>query len=218
MDAVPSKRRSTRPRTPTVGEVDRQLSSIGDVRTAVLVEGASDREALVALARLRNIDLAAHSTEVVPMGGITNIGRFVTTLGPSGRNVRLLGLCDAQERSVVVRALTLGGFEGAAVDDLESSGFFTCDRDLEDELIRALGVDPVESVLAGTNELASFRRFQRQPAQREVAAPDQLRRFLGTRATRKIRLASELIQAIGTGFAPPPLEGLLDRIASDGGR
>jgi hypothetical protein len=216
MGPSPSQPGSIRPRTPTIGEVDRQLRSVGDVDIVVLVEGASDREALAALARRRNVDLDTHSVAVASMGGITNIGRFIEALGPGGRGLRLAGLCDAGERAVVARALSRSGLDTAAIDTLESFGFFSCDRDLEDELIRALGVDAVQAVLAATKELTSFRRFQRQPAQREVPTSDQLRRFLGTRSTRKIRLASELTTALPVDSAPPPLQRLLDHVVALG--
>jgi hypothetical protein len=216
MGPLPSQPGSIRPRTPTIGEVDRQLSSIGDVDIVVLVEGASDREALATLAWRRNVDLDTHSVAIVTMGGITNIGRFIEALGPGGRGLRVAGLCDAGERAVVARALSRSGLDAAAIDTLESFGFFACDRDLEDELIRSLGVDAVQAVLAAAKELTSFRRFQRQPAQRDVPTSDQLRRFLGTRSTRKIRLASELTTALPVDSAPPPLQRLLDHVVTLG--
>jgi hypothetical protein len=41
-----------------------------------------------------------------------------------------------------------------------------CVKDLEDELIRALGSAGVEEVLAAQGELETFRNFQNQPAWR----------------------------------------------------
>jgi len=176
----------------------------------VLVEGASDKAAVETVARRIGFDLT--SVDVVAMGGITNVGRYVNELGPRGRNLRLTGLCDANEQSFVVRAMRRSGFEDAGTDNLESHGFFTCVRDLEDEFIRAVGVDPVQDLLRSTNELASFRLFQRQPAQRHVAIHDQLHRFLGTRATRKIRFGHLMADAVPLESVPRPVARLLETV------
>ena len=89
--------------------------------------------------------------------------------------------------------------------DLEALGFFVCEADLEDELIRAAGSAAVEAVLHEQGELGSFRRFQDQPAQRERGVHAQLRRFLGTRARRKIRYGTLLVEAIALSRMPRPL-------------
>lgn len=53
-------------------------------RAVVLVEGESDRAALLALARRRGRTLAADGVVVVPMGGATNLGHHLrhTTARP----------------------------------------------------------------------------------------------------------------------------------------
>ncbi|MER6695329.1 TOPRIM nucleotidyl transferase/hydrolase domain-containing protein, partial [Streptomyces minutiscleroticus] len=61
--------------------VARELA--GGVRTVVLVEGDSDQAALEALAARRGRDLDAEGVAVVPLGGATNIGRFLDVCGPS---------------------------------------------------------------------------------------------------------------------------------------
>lgn len=60
----------------------------------------------------------------------------------------------------------------------------------------ALGTSAVEAVVEAQGELNSFRRFQEQPAQRGRALGAQLHRFMGTRARRKIRYGSLLVEAI----------------------
>jgi hypothetical protein len=85
-----------------------------------------------------------------------------------------------------------------------------CQADLEDELIRCLGVDAVLNVIAAQGELASFRLLQRQPSQRGKPAPAQLRRFFGGRSGNKIRDASLLVGALPAGQAPPPLARLVE--------
>ncbi|MCC5297085.1 hypothetical protein LMP03_14265, partial [Staphylococcus aureus] len=82
-------------------------------------------------------DLAAHGVTVLPMGGITNIRATATRLHAAG--VYLAGLYDAPEVRFVRRGLAAAGVvpdEGAG---LEAHGFFCCTRDLEEELLRALG-------------------------------------------------------------------------------
>ncbi len=114
-------------------------------RAVVLVEGASDRGALEALAARRGRDLAAEGVAVVPIGGAQAIGRHLRRYGPPGLDLRLAGLYDAGEEHAVRRALEGVGLGPARTRaDLERLGFFVCERDLEDELIRALGAARVE--------------------------------------------------------------------------
>ncbi len=191
---------------------------MGDVPdTVVLVEGVSDLVALTTLARRRGRDLDAAGVQVVPMGGATNVGRYLREFGPGGASVRLAGLCDlaearyfrsALERTGVARALAADH----APESLARHGFFVCARDLEDELIRSLGTDDVVRVVEEQGELALFRMFQKQPAQREKPVEQQLRRFLGTHSGRKAQYARALVEALPPGVAPLPLEGLLAHV------
>ncbi|MDQ1478557.1 MAG: hypothetical protein QOE62_3786, partial [Actinomycetota bacterium] len=80
-----------------------------DARTIVLVEGTSDQRALEALATRRGRDLAAEGISIVPMGGASNIRRFLERFGPHGANVRLAGLCDAAEVDDFRRELERAG-------------------------------------------------------------------------------------------------------------
>jgi hypothetical protein len=95
---------------------------------------------------------------------------------------------------------------------MESLGFYVCVADLEDELIRALGVGSVERVVEAQGELGSFRTFQRQPAQRGRATDQQLRRFMGTRAGRKIQYARLLVEALDLAQVPRPLDRVLAHV------
>lgn len=181
-------------------------------RLVVLVEGASDRVALETLAARRGRDLDADGVCVLPIGGATGADRHVRVLGPEGLGITLAGLCDeAEERffqRAVGRASRLPNLDREAMRGL---GFFVCRADLEDELIRALGVDRVQAVLADEGDLRRFRIFQRQPDQRGRPLHRQLRRFLGTISGRKERYARSLTAALDPQRVPPPLEALLDR-------
>lgn len=179
----------------------------------VLVEGVSDQLALEALAESRGGDLDAEGISIVPMGGATNIGSFLDRFGPRGLDLRLAGLCDAGEESAFRRALEWAGLGfGLARADMERLGFYVCVADLEDELIRALGVAAVERVIDTQGELESFRTFQKQPAWRGRPNQEQLRRFLGTHSGRKIQSASHLVRALNPTRVPRPLDRVLAHV------
>jgi hypothetical protein len=185
-------------------------ASVVDLRTVVLVEGESDRQALATLARRRGRDLDADGVAIVAMGGATNVGAFLDRFGPSGMNLRLGGLCDAGEERDFGRGLERAGLGTALTRaDLEALGFYVCVEDLEDELIRALGTDAVERVVEAAGELGSFQTMQRQPAWRDRTTEHQLRRFIGTRGSRKVRYASLLVEALDPANVPRPLDGSL---------
>jgi len=131
-----------------------------------------------------------------PPLGATNVQRFVQALGPQGLGLRLAGLCDIAELRHVRRGLERAGVTTG--EGTEDHGFYPCDADLEDELIRALGTAAVERVLDAEGELVSFRRFQDQPAQRGRDLHAQLCRFLGTRAGRKVRYGTLLVDALSS--------------------
>ncbi len=196
--------RTPGPRPPLDPDAARRLVSAAQARAAILVEGWSDQAALEALARRRGRDLLAEGIVVVPIGGATNVQRFVQALGPHGLDVRLAGLCDIAELRHVRCGLESAGLTTAA--GIEDHGFYACDADLEDELIRALGTAAVERVLDAEGELVSFRRFQDQPAQRGRDLHPQLHRFLGTRAGRKVRYGALLVDALELDRVPHALE------------
>ncbi len=183
------------------------------VRTVVLVEGVSDQRAVTALAERWGRDLAAEGVAVLPMHGATNIGHFLRHFGPHGLDKRLAGLCDAAEMRFFQRGFEQAGLgEVRTRDDLASRRFFVCDADLEDELIRALGVDSLETILAQQGDLASYRILQQQPAHRATADQARLRRFMGTRGGRKIKYAPLLVDAVPIADMPPPLARLMAAI------
>ena len=192
------------------------VDAIGDdVRAVVLVEGHSDRAALEELARKSGRDLEAEGVAIVAIGGATNISRFLALYGPLGHDLVVAGLCDVGEARSFQRGLARAGFgHDLTRAQMEDLGFFVCDLDLEDELIRALGVPAVEHVIEQQGELPSLRIMQRQPAQRGRTAEEQLRRFMGTRARRKIRYAQLLVEALHPDDVAPPLAGVLDWVGS----
>jgi hypothetical protein len=179
----------------------------------VLVEGNSDRVALHTLAGRRGRDLAADGIEVVAMGGITNTRAFASRYGPRGLGASLAGLYDAGEEAKVRHGLAAAGLVAApGADGLSGLGFYKCSADLEDELIRALGVDAVEAVIEAAGEARSLRLLAGMPAQRDWTREAVLRRFLGARSGRKARYAALLMDAMEPDRVPEPLAALLARV------
>ena len=182
-------------------------------RAVILVEGISERVALETLAERLGRDLEAEGISVVPIGGAQAIRRFLVELGPQGRNLRLAGLCDAGEERDFRRGLEHAGLGSpAARTEMEDLGFYVCDADLEDELIRALGGAAVEEVVEAQGDLRSFRTMQKQPEWRERPREEQLRRFMGSGARRKIRYARLLVDALDLADMPQPLERVLAHV------
>lgn len=190
------------------------LAKIGDAAALVLVEGLSDQIALETAAARRGRDLGAERIVVVPIGGAHAIGRFLTGLGAAHIRVRLAGLCDLREEEIFRRGLVAAQVGTPRTrGDLERLGFFVCVDDLEDELIRAVGIAEVEALFDSQGDLGSFRSLQSQPAWRDREPAAQMRRFLGSGSRRKLRYARLLVEvAIGRDALPRPLDALLTAV------
>ncbi|MDR6972168.1 TOPRIM nucleotidyl transferase/hydrolase domain-containing protein [Leifsonia shinshuensis] len=170
---------------------------------AILVEGASDRAAVAAAARVLGVELEAVGVSVVPMGGAMSVRRFVAELGPGGAGMRLRGLCDAGE----VRFFERAGLPAEAV--------FVCRPDLEGELLGALGHARTEEALHEQGDLGLFRTFQQQPAQRTRTVDQQLHRFLGTTSGRKEQYGAALTTALAPAELPAPLRNVVRAAVAD---
>jgi hypothetical protein len=148
------------------------------------------------------------------MGGITNTRAFATRYGPAGLDVPLAGLYDVGEEAVLRRGLAAAGLAVAEdPDGPRRLGFHACSADLEDELIRALGVEGAEAVVAAAGEAQSLRLLTAMPAQRGWTRVALLRRFLGSQAGRKARYAALMVDALDPARVPAPLTAVLDRVA-----
>jgi predicted ATP-dependent endonuclease of OLD family len=192
------------------GFVTPQTAEAFRARTVVLVEGISDQRALLALAERRGRNLDAEGISIVPMGGARNIGRYLDLFGPQGFDVRLAGLCDVAEEGDFKRGLERAGLgSNLTRADMERLGFYVCVVDLEDELIRSLGAEVVEQVIAAEGELGSYRTFQKQPAKRGRSNEEQLWQFMWN---RKIRYAPLLVDALDPTHVPRPLDRVLAHV------
>jgi len=203
------------PRPPLSLDSAQRIAAEANANTVVLVEGWSDQAAVETLAHRVGLNLAAMAIVVLPIGGATNAHRFAVRFGMPGLRLRLTGLYDLPEERHFLRAVCEGMVTSAlSRTDAERLGFYACSEDLEDEMIRALGPEAVEQVIAVEGEIGAFRRFQVQPAQHDRSLDAHLRRFMGTRAGRKIRYGALLAGALDLGHIPLPLSQLLLRLAS----
>ena len=186
----------------------RALAKVDAARALVLVEGISDQIALETAAAGRGRDLDAEGVVIVPIGGAHAIRRFLTRFAPV---TPLAGLYDRREEEIVRRGLVDAGVGApASRADLEALGFFVCVDDLEDELIRAVGTDGVEALIASEGDLGAFDSMRGQPAWRGREPAAQLRRWLGSGSRRKLRYARSLVEAaVAAGTLPRPLDAVL---------
>jgi hypothetical protein len=155
------------------------------VPTVIAVEGISDKRVLERIARRRGDGL--DGVEIVAIGGAHAIRRFV---GGLGSDVRVRGLCDENEAYLFERVL----------DDVH-----VCRPDLEGELIRALGVERVLSIV----DADAFAKMQRQPHQRGRPVEQQLHRWLRSSSIRFYRYLDALVDALELDRVPAPLEQVL---------
>ena len=180
-------------------------------RAVVLVEGISDQVAVETLAARRGRDLDAEGVEILPIGGAQAIGKVLARYGPRGLDVTVAGLCDAAEESHFRRALEHAGLGTARTRSaLESLGFYVCEADLEDELVRCLGAAAVEQVIEAEGESQRLATFRKQVEKRGLSRERQLHGFMWN---RKIRYAPLLVRALDLERVPRPLEGVLAYVA-----
>ncbi len=168
----------------------------GEDDVLVLVEGESDAAVVRVLAAARGMT----DVPILSTGGATGARRALARL--DHRPAVVLALCDEREASYLIRASTG-----------ERDVVFVCRADLEDELIRALGVERALAVLAATGDLRAFHTLQAQPEHRDRAAERQLHRFLEAGSGRKARIGAAFAEAIPAGAEPPPLRALLDHLS-----
>jgi len=158
----------------------------------VLVEGITDRIALEAVARRLRLDL--RDVQIVPIGGAQAVRRAAAQY----ESEQLVGLCDAGEERWFRRVL--------------ADSTYVCVKDLEDELIRALGPGRVQEVVAEHGELETFRNFQNQLFWRGRPVESQLRRWLQN-GGRHHRYPPLLIEAMEPEEIPRPLAEVLGAVA-----
>lgn len=192
---------------------DRALRKVPSAEALILVEGISDQIAVETLARRLGRDLDAEAVVVVPIGGAQAASRFLHRFGPSGEDLELAGLCDADGAAPFRTAMAAAGLGSTStVAEMAERGFHVCTPDLEGELIGAVGAERIEAVLAEQGDLRSFRTLQKQPQWRDRSVDDQLHRFFRSVSRRNLRYARLLVDAAEPDHVPRPLAAVLASI------
>ena len=137
----------------------------------------------------------------MPMGGYGNLPRLLGEY----RDLRLARSLRRRGGAALLARAGVRGPLGAR----GASGFYACERDLEDELTRAVGPDGMERVLAEQGELRAFRTYQKQPAHRSRPLEEQLHGFMWN---RKQKYAVLLVEALDLERVPRPLDRVLAHV------
>ena len=175
----------------------------------ILVEGPSDKLAIEAAADRLGINLDSEGLTIVALRGGGSIATFLGMFGPKGFDLRLAGLCDLDSQANWAGKLVDAGLAPEATTEAcEEAGFFVCTKDLEDELISAVGVNEVHRVLQDHGDGSAFEKYAKQPKHCDKTMIDQLRGFLARRG-RKLRYAPILVDHLEASAIPPPLLGVL---------
>lgn len=191
-----------------------RLVRISDPRTAeaffarhvLIVEGESDQVAVRTLAERLGRDLDAEGISVVSLEGAGSFATFFALLGPTGLDIPLAGLCDADHQHAWSKVLTAAGLAATDATAMAAVGFFVCRNDLEDEFFNALGPDAVEVALRAGGDGAALDKFTDQPSQ-EGSREEKLRRYIDK---NKVRSAPALVDALElSAGVPQPLKDLL---------
>src|SRR5207245_9473576 len=90
----------------------------------------------------------------------------------------------------------------------EQAGFYVCNRDLEEELVRAFGMTEVIQLIESGGDKRAFELFCAQPNQKTKPREEQLHDFLATKG-RKVRYAPVMVEKMDMANLPPPLKGVL---------
>jgi hypothetical protein len=176
----------------------------------VIVEGTTDQLALTLAARRLGRDLEAEGITVMPIGGAHAINGFLTELLGKNPEVRIAGLCDEGEEDVFRAALERAGYgSNLSRSDLERLGFFTCNVDLEDELIRAAGTSAFAILTEAAGDARAWYTFQRQPAWQGHDTHQQFRRFVRSVSERNVRYIRAIVEMLEPSRLPRPLRLLL---------
>lgn len=157
----------------------------------VLLEGVSDVAAVRAI--MHRNDIGGDHVELRNLQGVTNVGRVLPEIRQLQPDADVLPVSDAS--------------------DLPAYGFFVCEADLEDELIRALGTSRAVEAIQSAGLGGKLEALQIQPAWADRPLAEQLHRFCGVASGRKEQVAGVLAAELSRDELPEPLSMLLDRIA-----
>lgn len=175
-------------------------------RRVVLVEGYSDRVAILHLATRLNRNLDAEGVAIVSMDGGSGLGTYMRLYGTTGLQLSMSGICDEDKEAKWISELQKAGYPVTDRLSLQAAGFEVCVKDLEHEMVKTLGITQAQSVIANEGESSAFAAFQKQPAQAAWPIDEQLRRFF---QRDKVRWAVPLVEALDLNTIPGPLNDVI---------
>jgi predicted ATPase len=175
----------------------------------ILVEGASDRLALLSVADRRGHALDAEGVTVLSLEGNGLFKLMHEILGPRGFGIPIFGLCDADAETRWSK--TVGEGQALTREDLANRGFFVADPDPEHLLVTALGVQGVKDLLNRHGALAQYERYANQPDKRGTPEADLLVRFVHGDNTRWLPL---LMDELPDNDIPQVFDEVLDAARS----
>jgi energy-coupling factor transporter ATP-binding protein EcfA2 len=178
-------------------------------RQVVFVEGITDYQAVRAIAVTLGRNLDAEGIAVVALDGAASLTTFLQIMGPAGLDLKIGGICDADYEADWCTYLSDAGIPVSSRADLKARGFYVSDRDLEDELITALGTADTQAVFDGAGATATLGRYVGQPANQGMSLHDQLRGFA---KTKKATWTPRLAEAVTATNVPASIKDLLDNV------
>jgi hypothetical protein len=178
-------------------------------REVVLVEGYSDRVALLQLASRLGRDFDAEGVTVLAMDGAGAVGTYLRLFGAAGLSLEVLGMCDEDKEDKWLSELQKAGFAVKDRASMKAAGFLVCVKDLEQEFVKALGLGGAQAVISNEGEASTFAAFQKQPTYSGASLDEQLRRFF---QKDKIRWAVPLVDALNLKAIPGPLNDLISKL------
>jgi AAA domain, putative AbiEii toxin, Type IV TA system len=178
-------------------------------RHVVLVEGITDYQAVRLIATKLGRNLDAEGVAVLPLDGGGTLKVYLELLGPDGLDLDLAGLCDADYEQDWRSKLAGAGLTVTTRQEMEAAGFFVADRDLEDELVAALGTTNTQVVISNDGAAGDFQQFANSAGQQGEPLAEQLRAFV---QKKKTRWTPQLAAAIAPASIPPSIAALLAHV------
>lgn len=175
----------------------------------ILVEGLSDVASLRALAASRGLDEAQHVFQLVSIGGVTTIRHHLNHLATEQPSARPAGLCDGPEERFFARALRYGGHQVESRQDMERLGFFVCERDLEEEVIRRSDPRPPRESWLTCGRSGGFARSSASRSGATDRSTSGSGDSRGWHRERKVLLAERLAEMLTRATTRRPLSALV---------
>jgi putative ATP-dependent endonuclease of OLD family len=178
-------------------------------RRVAFVEGITDYQAVRVVAAKLGRNLDAGGVAVVALDGAASLATFLEIMGPRGLDLAVCGICDADYESDWCSYLTAAGLPAASRQDLNALGFYVSDRDLEDELVTALGTTAAQMVFANEGATARFQSYAQQPGNQGMTLHDRIRGFA---QSKKAYWTPRLAAAVTAAAVPSAIQDLLDHV------